>query len=95
MYSFACELGKSESQQTPVIGAEHRETGQKYAIKIINKSKCNQKRMKEEIKMLQKLRHPCFVELNQVFEDSKFVYLIMPRYLKFFFFHCDNTLWLL
>ena len=74
-----CELGCSESQQTQVIGGEHRATGEKCAIKIVDKRNCDAKQLKLEITILKKLTHPNIVELNDVFEVKKYIYLVMER----------------
>lgn len=57
----------------------HRETQQAYAMKIIDKSKLKGKEdiVESEILIIQSLSHPNIVQLHQVYETEKEIYLIM------------------
>ncbi|XP_004676695.2 PREDICTED: serine/threonine-protein kinase DCLK3 [Condylura cristata] len=57
----------------------HRETGQAYAMKIIDKSKLKGKEdiVDSEILIIQSLSHPNIVKLHEVYETETEIYLIM------------------
>ncbi|XP_016054367.1 PREDICTED: serine/threonine-protein kinase DCLK3 [Miniopterus natalensis] len=57
----------------------HRDTGQAYAMKIIDKSKLKGKEdmMDSEILIIQSLSHPNIVKLHEVYETDAEIYLIM------------------
>ena len=65
--------------------AVNKQTGEKVAIKIMEKSKIVQKedkiRIEREIKVLQNLRHPNIVHLYSVIQTDEKIYLIM-EYVK-------------
>ena len=65
--------------------AINRQTGEKVAIKIMEKSKIiheeDKIRMYREIEILKKLRHPNIVQLYTVIENNDKIYLIM-EYIK-------------
>lgn len=51
---------------------------QKRAIKVIKKSRVKDPaRFKMEIDIMRELDHPHIIKLFEVFEDSRFVYLVM------------------
>jgi len=55
----------------------HRETGQVYAVKTINKAKTeNPTMLKREVNILKELKHPYILELVDVFEDDKYLHLV-------------------
>eukprot|EP01084_Bolivina_argentea_P125208 221864_1 len=78
VYRLAYEIG-SGSCGTSVIAAEHRSTRKRVAIKVINKKKIkNRRRLSHEITIMKKLRHqPCIVELYDIYESKKHLYLVM------------------
>ena len=51
----------------------------KVAIKVMNKKKLweHLDAIKEEVKILTKLDHPCIVKYYETYDDNKFIYLIM------------------
>ncbi|XP_036287678.1 serine/threonine-protein kinase DCLK3 [Pipistrellus kuhlii] len=57
----------------------HRETGQAYAMKIIDKAKLKGKEdmVDSEILIIQSLSHPNIVKLHEVYETDAEIYLIM------------------
>eukprot|EP01083_Nonionella_stella_P184125 667318_1 len=78
VYRFGYELGSSNSCQSKVIAAKHKVSNQEYAIKIMNKQKCNDKAtLQREIQILKKLKSPYIVELCDLFETSKYLYIVM------------------
>ena len=78
VYRLAYEIGKG-SCGTSVIAAQHRSTRKRVAIKVINKKKIkNRQRLSHEITIMKKLRHqPCIVELYDIYESKKHLYLVM------------------
>uniref|UniRef100_A0AAR5PXL6 Ribosomal protein S6 kinase n=2 Tax=Dendroctonus ponderosae TaxID=77166 RepID=A0AAR5PXL6_DENPD len=53
----------------------HKATGQKYAVKIIEKSRCD---CREEVEILRRYnQHPGIVSLKRVYEDTQSVYLVL------------------
>ena len=78
VYRLCYEIG-SGSCGTSVLAAEHRSTRKRVAIKVINKKKIkNRQRLSHEITIMKKLRHqPCIVELYDIYESKKHLYLVM------------------
>eukprot|EP00485_Elphidium_margaritaceum_P017010 CAMPEP_0202730048 /NCGR_PEP_ID=MMETSP1385-20130828/186445_1 /ASSEMBLY_ACC=CAM_ASM_000861 /TAXON_ID=933848 /ORGANISM="Elphidium margaritaceum" /LENGTH=936 /DNA_ID=CAMNT_0049396321 /DNA_START=47 /DNA_END=2857 /DNA_ORIENTATION=+ len=78
LYRFRYELGNSSSSNAKVIASKHRVSNREFAIKIMNKKKCNdRKTLVREIQILKKLRSPYLVELSDLFESSKYLYIVM------------------
>lgn len=63
--------------------AEHRETCEKVAIKILEKDRItssnNLKRIRNEIEILRKLKHRNIAKIYQVLENTKFIYIVMEN----------------
>ena len=61
--------------------ATHIFTGEKVAIKILNKEKINNtsdiKKIKNEITILQKLKHKNIIQLYEIMETNKNLYIVM------------------
>ena len=61
--------------------AKHIFTGEKVAIKILNKEKINKnsdiKKFKKEINILQKLKHKNIIQLYEIMETKKSLYIVM------------------
>ncbi len=57
----------------------HKQTGQRYAIKIIDKKKFNagKEALMGEVRILQQLKHPHIISINDVFETDRYLYLIL------------------
>jgi serine/threonine protein kinase len=79
IYRFLYTLGTSESQNTKVVAASHRTTGRDCAIKIVDKRLCDQKSLTNEIQLLKTLKSPHLVEMFDLFETKKYLYLIMEK----------------
>ncbi|ESO03067.1 hypothetical protein HELRODRAFT_80994, partial [Helobdella robusta] len=65
-----------------VYKAEHRFTGQKVAIKFIEKKKIQNhsgmmKRVLQEVAIHSRLKHPSILEVYNYFEDAHYIYLIL------------------
>lgn len=55
----------------------HRESGAWFAIKSIRKSKVTKiEVLKREIEILKEVKHPHIIELNEVYEDERYLHLI-------------------
>ncbi|KAL2914707.1 hypothetical protein HK105_205847 [Polyrhizophydium stewartii] len=59
--------------------AVERATGQKFAIKIIDKLKCKGKEsmIETEVNILKRVRHPNIIQLYEMYEFSGKIYLVM------------------
>ena len=71
------ELGCTKSQQCRVVGAIHKKTGEKVAIKYMERQGYNKKQIESEIKIIKKLRHKNIVELRDVIKTESHFYLVM------------------
>ena len=63
-----------------VRAATHRKTLRRYAvksIKFVNFSPANQRRLREEIGILQRIDHPNVVRLYEVYESETWLYLVL------------------
>ncbi|KAI8806482.1 calcium/calmodulin-dependent protein kinase type 1 [Cladochytrium replicatum] len=62
-----------------VVRATERATGQQFAIKIIDRSKCRGKEnmIETEVKILQKVRHENIIQLFEMFDMDNKIYLVM------------------
>jgi serine/threonine-protein kinase Chk2 len=79
-YDIRTELGTGNFS-TVKVGV-HRETGRKYAVKIIDKTKFLgqpqfKKSVKEEIDILTKIQHPSVISIKEVFESKLRLYMIL------------------
>ena len=56
-----------------------RQTGVKYAIKIIDKSKCKGKEgmIETEISILKSISHENIIQLYEMYEVNNHIYLVM------------------
>ena len=61
--------------------ANHTLTGEKVAVKILEKSRIKDKkdieRISREIKILKKVRHPNIIQLYEIIETESELFLIM------------------
>lgn len=78
VFKFKYDIGTG-SMGTSVIAAEQRTDKKKVAIKVINKKKIvNKERLSHEINIMKELRNqPCIVQLFDIFESKKHLYLVM------------------
>lgn len=75
-YDFGKKLG--DGSYGSVFLGTHKVTGQVRAIKQIPKSRIRDpERMESEISIMRNADHPNIVKLYEVFEDPRFVYLVM------------------
>jgi len=77
IYRLRYKLGSSESQSAKVIAAKHRVSNEEFAIKIIDKRKCDLAMLEREIQILKQLSNPHIVELCDLFETRKYLYIVM------------------
>jgi len=77
VYDMKDEIGKGAF--SVVHMALNRKTGDKVAIKIIDKKMAEQdeKRLKTEVEILKKVKHPNIVGLKDLFETDDKLYLVM------------------
>lgn len=60
----------------------HRETGTPCAVKVMNKRKVladekSREQLKQEVAILQRIRHPNIVRYMEVFEGDVYVYVVL------------------
>eukprot|EP00485_Elphidium_margaritaceum_P023516 CAMPEP_0202712256 /NCGR_PEP_ID=MMETSP1385-20130828/36143_1 /ASSEMBLY_ACC=CAM_ASM_000861 /TAXON_ID=933848 /ORGANISM="Elphidium margaritaceum" /LENGTH=668 /DNA_ID=CAMNT_0049372227 /DNA_START=35 /DNA_END=2041 /DNA_ORIENTATION=- len=77
IYRLRYKLGNADSQSAKVIAAKHRVSNEEFAIKIIDKRKCDQVMLRREIQILKQLSNPHIVELCDLFETRKYLYIVM------------------
>eukprot|EP01084_Bolivina_argentea_P125194 221844_1 len=75
IYRFLYTLGTSG--MTKVVAAKHRVSNEDSAIKIIDKRMCDKKMLKTEIQILKKLDSPNIVQLYDLIETKKYLYIVM------------------
>ncbi len=82
-FKIGAKLGQGTFSK--VCQGIHLPTGEKVAIKILEKSKLNRNidkiRLQREMEILKKLRHPNIVQLYSVIETEHQIFLIM-EYIK-------------
>ena len=77
-YEFIKELGKGSYGQ--VFRCQNKETGNVYACKKMSKKKIkNKKQFQTELNLLRTTDHPNIIKLYDIYEDSKYIYLIMEE----------------
>lgn len=77
IYRFMYSLGDTDSQMNKVVAAKHRTSGEDAAIKIVDKRMCDAKLLKTEIQILKKLDNKHIVQLYDIFETKKYLYIVM------------------
>jgi calcium/calmodulin-dependent protein kinase I len=61
-----------------VVLAICKETNEKYAVKVIDKKEVDETRLRMEVEILKKVKHPNIISLKEVYdEDPKKLYLVM------------------
>jgi len=73
-YILGDELGRGT--YAIVKKAKHKETGKVYAIKMVKKATTNT-HLNREIAIMKKVNHPHIVHCYDIFDDSKFLYLVL------------------
>ena len=73
-YILGKTLGKGDFSHVRL--SIHKDTKQDRAVKIIQKKKVDMKRLLAEISIVSKLSHPSIMEVYEVFEDTKKVYIV-------------------
>ena len=77
-YEFIKELGKGSYGQ--VFRCQNKINGNVYACKKMSKKKIkNKDQFKTEINLLRATDHPNIIKLYEIFEDNKYIYLIMEE----------------
>jgi len=77
-YEFIKELGKGSYGQ--VLRCQNKETGNVYACKKMSKKKIkNKKQFQTELNLLRTTDHPNIIKLYDIYEDNKYIYLIMEE----------------
>nr|XP_033784796.1 serine/threonine-protein kinase 33 isoform X2 [Geotrypetes seraphini] len=78
IYTFGRKLGQGSFGM--VIEVTHKETGQKWAIKKVNKEKAGSiavKLLEREVHILKTVNHEHIIHLAEIFETPKRMYLVM------------------
>jgi serine/threonine protein kinase len=78
VYTLGEELGRGRFSVVHV--ALHKETGRRYAVKVINKkalSESESELLRTEIAVLKLVQHPHIVRLENVYEDGKTMFIVM------------------
>eukprot|EP01083_Nonionella_stella_P006029 17444_1 len=75
VFRFLYTLGTSG--MTKVVAAKHRTTHEESAIKIVDKRICNKQMLQTEIQILAKLDNEFIVNLYDVIETNKYLYIAM------------------
>jgi serine/threonine protein kinase len=74
-YVLGKELGRGAS--AVVYEATSKKTGEKFAVKMINKKLVKTQRLKTEVEILKKVKHEHVLPFIEAVEDSKSVYLVL------------------
>ena len=62
--------------------ATRKSDGKQFAIKVIKKSKLNSEELAvvhDEVEIMHKINHPNCVQLYEMFETSKKMYMVRPK----------------
>ncbi len=78
-YDYTKDLGLGTFSK--VVLCTHRITGEKVAIKVLDKASIQSEedceRMSREIRIMRKIRHPNCIQLYEIHESSKYLYFVM------------------
>eukprot|EP01095_Lingulamoeba_sp_RSL-Kostka_P005071 TRINITY_DN16432_c0_g1_i1.p1 TRINITY_DN16432_c0_g1~~TRINITY_DN16432_c0_g1_i1.p1 ORF type:complete len:426 (+),score=182.95 TRINITY_DN16432_c0_g1_i1:86-1363(+) len=76
LYDIGAELGKGAF--SVVKSCTYKETGEEYAVKVINKKNVQQDlhRLAIEMKVLRTVEHPNIIKLQEVFETEEMLYIV-------------------
>lgn len=75
VYDFKGELGRGEFSK--VVKAVHKETGEEWAVKCIEKHEIDSSRLATEVDILRKVDHPHIIQLKEFFDTPDTLYLVM------------------
>ncbi|KAJ3159689.1 Serine/threonine-protein kinase 33 [Irineochytrium annulatum] len=79
-YALGRKLGQGSFGTVRLV--RHKETMEDFACKVLRKVKGNQtgyELMHREVSIMKKVRHPHIVQLKEVFETPKKIYMIMEK----------------
>eukprot|EP01128_Nolandella_sp_AFSM9_P008769 TRINITY_DN5445_c0_g1_i1.p1 TRINITY_DN5445_c0_g1~~TRINITY_DN5445_c0_g1_i1.p1 ORF type:complete len:352 (+),score=97.40 TRINITY_DN5445_c0_g1_i1:33-1058(+) len=74
-YELGSELGSGA--YSVVVEGVHKETGEKYAIKIVDKNSTEASEMHGELNVMSKLVHPNIVNFKEVFDHEDGFYVVL------------------
>jgi len=75
-YEFGETLGTGNFSK--VILGTHKRTGEKFAIKVIERKEVDGSRLKTEVEIMKKVNHPNIISLKEVYDsDPTKLYLVM------------------
>jgi len=79
-YEVGQQIGKGAFSTVHLV--TKKDTGEKFAMKVINKEKLgieakSEERLKREVEILKSVRHPNIIPLHELFETDNRLYLIM------------------
>lgn len=80
LYKLGKQLGEGAFSQ--VKEGSHRQSGESFAIKIVTKSKLSKEdevALKDEILVLEELKHKHIIRLYDVFEEPQYYYLVTEK----------------
>lgn len=80
LYRMGKQLG--EGAFSVVKDGTHKQSGESYAIKIVTKAKLTQEdeeALKDEISVLNELKHQHIIRLYDVFDESQYYYLVTEK----------------
>jgi len=75
IYELKEEIGRGEFSY--VVRAVHKESGETFAIKVINRDNIDSSRLENEIRIMTTVKHPSIISMREYFETDKNVYLVM------------------
>ncbi|KAL6047776.1 Calcium/calmodulin-dependent protein kinase IGa [Balamuthia mandrillaris] len=74
-FEFGETLGTGNFSEV-VLGTE-KKSGDKYAIKIIDKKEVDSSRLQTEMEILKKVSHPNIISLKEIYDTEEKLYLVM------------------
>ena len=74
-YELLEELGSGV--HAAVRMGKNKETGERVAVKCVDKANMRRRQLAREIEILTTVNHPNVISLKDVFEDSTYVYLVL------------------
>lgn len=77
-----------------VVKAKHKESGDTYAVKIVDKNSTGRQEMFDEINVMSKLAHPNIVNFKEIFDRKDGYYVVLELCVPFSFWprHFPNAL---